>query len=991
MKKLLWFYLFLLCSWSVSAQEIKGTVTDEEGLPVPGATVTVLSTNVSTSTDFDGNFTVAAAAGERLRISMVSFADAVIAASADMRVVMKGEQLDEVVVIGYGTKKKGSITGSVSQVKSEDIMRTPAQSAIQSIQGKAAGINIVTNDEPGSNPSIRIRGLGTFIGGRDPLYIVDGVEARSLNNLAPNEIATFDILKDASSIAIYGQKGRNGVIIVTTKKGKSGAIRVNYDSYFGIRTVQKKVEMADSYRFAYYNNTSMGSSSYFNFEQPYNTDWFDEITTTGQMMSNHVSISGGNDNATYYLAATNYKETGILQGTEFERTNVNSRNEFKLFNDRVKISQNLNLGISNSTPKPVSAFTNAYKQSPIVPVRFDNGRWGVPLRNPATGLIDINGSDRFNNVGNPVAQLALANARNKNVLISGSVAAEVKIIKELKFTSNFGATYGTNKGYNFVDNAANYLAQNATASIDDYRDSFGVNEVINNTLTQYRNDDYEFNWDNYFSYSKTFSRHTVNATVGMSRSTRNNGEFISGTRFNVPESSNYWYLNLSNYNTEVAPGSVVNNSHSTPVVALAYFARADYDFAGRYLVTASVRREGVSSFLSEKRWAYFPGVSAGWVISNESFFSGVKFFNSLKIRGGYGEVGNGDSQNSLNVPIYRAGSNYAFGDTQNINPGSYQPYATDPNLTWETMSEVDFGIDFAILDNRLSGTLDFYSRKSSDIIVPISLPRVLSEERVIVNAGDISNKGVEALLRWTDNIGINWKYWVSANYSYNKNKLDAVSNNFFSDYIGGDLGNGQFTKQILVGEALGSFYVYQTTGFDGDGRFTYSDERVVAGSYIPTYTYALNFGFNYKNFDFSVDTYGVGGNKVYNGKKAQRFGGENIEMAYLDSFWTPGNPTGANPTPFNEVPRPSTYYVEDGSYFRINNITLGYTLPKFFDPISKARIYATAINPFIFTKYTGYSPEVVGSDNANPLGNAGIELDAYPTNKSFLFGLNVSF
>lgn len=971
------------------AQEISGRVTDSKGFPLPDVVVLVLETQENTTTDFNGNFTVKAEVGDEIQFLMISFERTTVKATQGMVVVLKDDSdqnLDEVVVVGYGTKKAGSITGSVSQIKSADILKTPAQSAIQAIQGRAAGVNIVTNDEPGANPSIRIRGLGTLLGGRDPLYIIDGIEASSLNGLSPNEIETMDILKDASSLAIYGQKGSNGVVVISTKKGKRGTMKVTFDSYYGQKFIQREVEMSDSYRFAYYNNTAQGSSSYFNFEQPYNTNWLNEITSTGEVMSNHIAVSGGSENANYYFGATNYKEKGILDGTEFERTNINSRNEFRLLEDRLKISQAVNVSIVGNTPKPLSAFTNAYKQAPIVPVRFENGRWGVPLRNPETGLIDINGSDRFNNVGNPVSQLYYTNEKNKNLTLFGSVGAELKILDELIFTSNFGATFDWSKGYTFTPSRDIWLSQNATSEIQDYSPNAPIN-----ILNQRRGDSYRWNWDNFLTYKKEFDKHELTVTVGMSRTTSNVSENLSGTRWNVPEQSSYWSLDLSSYNNETAPGAVVSNLRQTPLVSLAYFGRVDYEFDNRYLLTASVRREGISAFQDAKRWGVFPAVSAGWVISNENFMQNSKHINYLKIRGGYGEVGNGNTLNALNIPVFAAGFNYAFGPDQTIYPGSNQPYQVDPNLTWETMKEFDLGFDFKVLNNKLSGSLDVYDRKSENVILPVTLPTVLSPERVTVNTGDVSNRGIEFSLRWDDKINDNLNYWISGNISYNKNELTSVSNAFFADYIGGSINNGQWTKQVLVGEALGSFYVYEVTGIDNDGAFTYSDERVVAGSYLPTYTYGLSFGGKYRNFDFSVDTYGVGGNKLYNGKKAQRFGGENIEYAVLENFWSPSNPNAENPLPFNTIPTSSTYYIEDGAFFRVNNITVGFTFPKFYEKIERVRLYVSAINPFIITKFTGYSPELAGGNNADPLGNAGIELDAYPTNKTFLLGLNVSF
>uniref|UniRef100_UPI004049D776 SusC/RagA family TonB-linked outer membrane protein n=1 Tax=Flavobacterium sp. TaxID=239 RepID=UPI004049D776 len=984
--------LGLLFSGISIAQEIKGVVRDNNG-PIPDALVVVLKDNTNTVTDFDGNFVIKAEINDEIQISMLGYEKTTVKATENMVVVLKesaDNMLNNVVVIGYGTKKQGAVTGSVVQIKSADIIKSPAQSAIQAIQGKAAGVNIVTNDEPGANPSIRIRGLGTLLGSRDPLYVIDGVEAGSLNGLSPNEIETMDILKDASSLAIYGQKGANGVVIITTKKGKNGKMKVSYNSYFGIKQIQREVELGDAFFYSYYNNTALGSATYFANNQPYNTNWLDEIIDNGEVSSNFVSVSGGNETANYYLGYTNYKEKGILIGTQYERNNINSRNEFKLLDNRLKISQSTNIAIVNNTPKPNSAFTNAYKQSPLVPVQFPNMRWGAPLRDPNTGLIDINGSDRFNNVANPVAQLFYTNQQEKDFILFGSIAAEYKITKDLKVNSSFGATYNNAKGFTFSPSSDIFLAQNPTSFMSDYEATFGSNQVIYNTLNKRQSSSYIWNWDNYITYSKEFGKHNFSAVAGMSRTTKNNFESLSGTRFNVPAQSNYWSLNLSSYNGDATPGSVVNNYISTPQISIAYFARVEYDYNSKYLFSVTARREGTSVFQKSKQWGLFPAVSAGWVISNEDFMDNIPTISYLKFRTGYGEVGNSNTGNAVNNIVFNQGANASFGDGV-IFPGSFVPYQVDSNLTWETMREFDFGLDFTILDNKLSGSIEYYNRTSSDIILPVTLPSVLSPGAVFVNTGEVSNIGQEISLKWSDKINDKLNYFVSMNFSNNQNTLKNVENAFFTNFIGGGLNNGAYTKQVLVGEALGTFYVFEVTGFDSDGEFTYSENRVAAGSYIPTYTYGLSFGANYNHFDFSVDTYGVGGNKVYNGKKAQRFGGENIEVAVLENFWTPSTPNAANPKPNNEVPVASTYFIEDGSFFRINNITAGYTFEKLFNKVDNVRIYATALNPFLFTKYSGYSPELSGNDNANPLGSAGIELDAYPTNRTFILGLNVSF
>lgn len=991
MKILISFFVILLSPFLIQAQDIKGSVTDVNGIPIQDVIVLASTSNQTTVTDFNGNFTIAAKIGEELYFSMLGFEKLNLKATNAMIVILKDDknrQLEEVVVIGYGTKKVGSITGAVAQIKAADIMKTPSQNAIQAIQGKAAGVNIISNDDPGGKPIIQIRGLGTVLAGRDPLYVIDGVEATGLNGISPNDIQSMDILKDASSLAIYGNKGSNGVILITTKKGKVGEMKVSYDTNYGVKQIQRTVKMADGYRFAYYNNVAMGSLSHYNLNPNTNTNWLDEITTTGMTSNNAVSLSGGNENATYFLSASHYTEKGILIGTSYKRTNVSSRNQFQLFENKVKITQNINISLSDATPKPTSAFTNAYKQSPIMPVRYANGRYGMPFLN-SLGYNDMEG-EKYNDVANPVAQLANTNEENKFMTLSGSIGAEIKLLKNLKFNSNFGATFDWQKGYSFIPTGAIWLAQNPTLETTN-----ALYPKIYNSLQQRRIDSYIWNWDNYLTYTKTFDKHKITGVVGMSRSTRNNESVMSASRNNVPSQSNYWSLDFSTDLANTSPNAVVNNNHSTPIVSLAYFARAEYEFNNKYLLSASFRREGSSNFLETKRWANFAALSAGWIVTNEAFFENIKFINYFKIRGGYGQVGNAIGTPSVNTTLFSNNYNYSFGTATNlgystINSGYNIPYQVDPNLTWESMNEIDLGFDFRFLANKLSATLDLYNRKTKDIILPVKYPDVVSPGEVYTNAGDVINKGIEVSLKWDDAINDNLRYSVGGNFSYNKNELTNIYNPYFKNLTGGSTNNGQWTKEFHEGDPLGSFYVYDVLGYNSDGGFILSDKRINAGSYIPTYTYGINLSVIYKNFDLSTDLYGVGGNKIYNGKKAQRLNATNIESAVLDNFWLPSNTNPTNPKPSNELPFASTYYVEDGAYLRINNITLGFTFPKINKRIDKIRVYATAVNPFLFTKYSGFSPEISGSEGGSPTGSAGIELDAYPTNKTFAVGLNVS-
>ena len=774
------------------SQTVEGVVSDKSGIPMIGVNILNKNTNSNTISDIDGKFKIQASDDDELTFSYIGFETLVLKSKGIFMNVVMTEQsmgLQEVVVVGYGTKKAGSITGSVAQIKSADIIKTPAQSAIQAIQGKVVGVNIVTNDEPGAQPTILIRGLGTVFSGYEPLYVIDGVETNGMNGLNPNDIETIDILKDASSLAIYGQKGSNGVILITTKKGKKGALNVSFNNYFGVKTIQKKVKMADSYRFAYYNNTARGSSSFYKLEgQPVNTNWMDEITGLGNVISNSLSLSGGTDNATYSFGVSNYIENGILNGTNYNRTNIVSKNDFKIIDDKVKITQFINLSVSKNTPKPLTAFTSAYKQAPIMPVKNPNGRFAVPIIN-SEGINDMAGIERYNNVSNPAADLHYANSIGRGMDLFGSLGAEVKIVEDLKFNSNFGANFEWAKGFSYTANREIWLFQNPTKEITDYTSPDKIN-----TLSQYRNDNFTWNWDNFLTYKKIVRKNDFTVVAGTSTSKVNNFESLSGVRNNVPEQSNYWYLNFSINNTQIDPGSVIGNYHSTPVVNLAYFGRFEYEYGDKYLLSASIRREGISSFQKDNRWDNFPALSLGWILSNENFLKDFKFLNYLKIRGGYGIVGNGRGTPSVNSILFSPGANYPFGSDQAINPGSTVPYQIDPNLSWEEMKEVDFGVDFKLFNYSLNGSIDLYNRRTDKIILPVDYPAVLSPGDVYVNAGAVTNRGVELSLNWRKEVSKDFSFSLGGNFSLNDNKLSDVYNQFFRDLIGGGLNNGSKQK-----------------------------------------------------------------------------------------------------------------------------------------------------------------------------------------------------
>lgn len=906
---------------------------------------------------------------------------------------LKEQKIEEVVMIGYGTRKKVDNTTSISSINSEELTKVKVLNATQAIQGKAAGVTVIASDLPGSTPTIIIRGLGTALSGRNPLYVVDGIFADNINNINSNDITSYDILKDASALAIYGNRAANGVVIITTKSGKGKKISVEYDGLTGVRMPLKKVKMAGSNLFSYYTNTALGTTK-FSQDQPINTDWFKEITRIGTYNQHNVSVSGSSESAKYFLSLSNYGEEAILRGSNYNRTTIRTNNEFKI-SKGIVVTQNLSVAFVNVSPKPLGAFTAAYKQSPIVPVYYQNGQYGVSFVG-ANGFASPTGSS-FNNVGNPVAQLDFFNERQKSMQMQGGLKVDINLLKDLKFTSQFSGEYYNFKGYNFSDLRSIWLAADPTRVISNYPVNDNVNTLFNESK------DY-FNWTltNYLTYAKKFGIHDLEATVGTEASVKDGENLLQTTRKNLIGNSNYWDLAGTNYLDQLISLNSVNGNKNT---TNSYFARAQYKLLNRYLVSATIRRDGSSQFSDGQKWGTFPAFGVGWVASEESFMKDISWLNLLKFRGGWGRLGN------QNIPAnflpFNTGSVYNYSYNGNaVTNGTTIDKIFDPNLSWEITEESSVGVDFEMVNRKLKGSVDLYNRVTKNIVlalIPVSTSGI--SQNGYAHLGEVSNKGIEANLSWDSKINEDWSYSISGNYSYNKNNLDNLADDNVSPIRGGGLGNGQYTKllsDIAVDQPLGSFWLWEVAGKDANGNFTYVDtngngktgandldDRKFFGSYVPTSTYGINLGLKFKQIDFSVSGYGTLGSKVYNGKKAQRFSGENIEYSIANDFYTANNTGSENPAPFNAVPLASNYYLESGDFFRINNMQIGYTLSRPVDYLSSLRLYVSAINPFIWQKFSGFSPELNG--NGDPYGLTGVELDAYPTLRSFVIGLNVKF
>lgn len=1032
MRKLFLFYLFFSLITTVVAQQtvvLKGKVTDNTGYGLPGVSIVEKGTPNGTVTNNEGFFSFNAPKGATLIFSFIGFKpqEFVVKDKKEINVLLQEENIDinEVVVIGYGTQKKADLTGAIGNVKSDAITKQPALNALQSVQGKVSGVNIITNDSPGSSPTIIVRGLGTALGGRDPLYIVDGFPVDDISNISSSDIVSMDVLKDASSASIYGVRAANGVILITTKKGKKGAAKISVDSYVGMKSILNQVKMANADQYIEYfneNQTALGESWTLASDQEYDTDWYDELTDIGVFNNNVVSVSGGSDKVNYFLSYNLYSEDGILDEQKYQRSTIRNNNVYKLFNDRLKISQNLNISFSTAKPKPSSAFNEAYQQSPLVPVMYENGRYGQPFVNTSTGVVTYEGNTgesigSLNSIGNPVFTVDNTNERDKTFSVQGGLEADLDITKYLKLSSRIGATKYYSTTRTFVDIERAWLNADPTRTEEEfeaYKDANeGVTTYANNSLYVGDVETLRWVWENYLTFNKSFDKHNIEATLGGSKEKTGIGKTSASTGYDVPDKSQYWNVNLASddYEKEVA------QTYYTPTALMSYFGRIQYNYDNKYYLTATVRRDGSSIFKdSGDYWGTFPSVGLGWTLSKEKFMSSLSKINFLKLRASWGKLGNQDIPLNVSQTLTSTGSsnyNYVFGSNQDLVYGA--AFGTPAvGLSWEITEEWGVGVDFGLFDYKLSGNIDYYNKTNTNTILNVS-PTLNSEysDDYYAHGAKVVNNGIELMLSWKDKINKDLSYEISLNYSYNKNEVHDVKSAFDGD-TGGSLSNGQVTKQLKEGQPLYAWWMYEADGVwqneeeieseahigsplpgylkykdqNNDGEIDSRDKKFF-GSYVPTSNYGIHLGVNYKNFDFNLDGFGVSGNKIYNGLKGTRIdGGENIAYDTYKNRWTGEGSTNKNPGAARDS-YASSYYLEDGSFFRINNITLGYTLKDILLENSKLRVYFTAQNPFIITGYSGFSPEI--SADGDPSSTSGIELSAYPTTRNFILGVNIQF
>ena len=984
---------FLATTIVLAQRTVTGRVTGAAGEGLRGVSVTVKGTSVGTSTDSTGSYSIPVT-GENdvLVYSFVGFATQEVPVgtrpSVNVTLTTSTNELNAVVVVGYGTARRREITGSVASVRGGELAKQPVLTATQAVQGKVAGVQVVTSGDPNAAPTVRIRGTGTMFAGANPLYVVDGVLTDDIRNINTADIVSMDILKDASATAIYGMRAANGVVLLTTKKGRQGQLRIAYDLSMGIKEATRLVNMAGPQQYANYLNEAniyygpgdslvtaqqLGSGGH--------TDWYDEILKKGFFQNHNVSLSGGSEAITYFLSAGVLTDEGIIKTNSFTRFTLRNNNEYRL-SSKLRLSTLLSYSRTQLRNVDLGVFNIAYRAAPYVPAKQGELYGNTSLSN---------------NVGNPLLSLERTNDGGSGDRIQGNFAIDYKPIDWLTLRSSFGVDRN-----NF--DSRTYLYKFANTGPDNIFLQQGGNQLRDNSSLAVRNSiGSRWVWDNTATFTKRFDEHNVNFLVGTTAEeiTQRN---MTGTRLGVPADRNQWYLNAG------ATSSATNENTGDKNTRQSFLGRLNYGYNDRYFVTATFRADASSRLPTQNRWGYFPSVGVSWDIAREGFMEGQNIFRSLKFRAGWGKVGNDQIGSNLFRPLARQNLPYFFNGAEYLSISF--PEVSDPNLRWEVNNEYNFGLDFSVLNGRLSGVLDFYNKKTVDALVQVNLPAILGDPDYITNAGTITNRGVELALDWNQSINRDWRYTLNVNGAYNRNRIDNLAGGqaLFSGNVG-----GQFTTKSDNGQPIGSFFVLQMDGIfqnaeeiarsaqlnarPGDIRYRDLDnngvindnDRVFFGSYQPKVTYGFNGSLNFRTVDFSIGTYGQGGGKIYNAKRAARADfRDNIEADVARNRWTPNIPSNTIPRANLQQERASSYFLESGDFFRINNLTLGYTLPASAASnlrMSSLRVSISVQNLATFTSYSGFTPEI----NTGNVLAGGIESAIYPTTRTFVFGLNVGF
>lgn len=1010
MKQRLSILLFIfIASASFAQQTVTGVVkTSPDNQPLPGATVLLKNTTIGTTTDFDGKFTIVVPSNGVLVFSYVGFVTQEIDINVNTNWTIQMQEdiskLDEVIVVGYGTQKKSDITGSVVSVKVEELQNIPSARADEALQGQVAGVQINNNDaSPNADISIRIRGVSSINGGNDPLVVIDGVQGARLNDVHPNDIQSMEVLKDASATAIYGSRGASGVILITTKKGKSKKPSLSYTTYTTMHEVRKTLGLLNPLQYASYINDNRiarglplvySNDDLAGFANGEGTNWQDAIFRTGNSQNHHVNINGGNDNIVYSFSGDFLENKGIVIGSSFKRFSLRPNISVNL-NKRLKINLNMfntwskdNPTVLNSRDRQGSPIYASFRFSPTKPVFNVDGSYSQP-----------GGGAGPNTEYNPVA-LALEPIRDN---YSNSTIVNPSI--EYEFLDGLKATISGS--YQIIDNENGfYYNERVVNGNEADREA----SISNSKFIRYQN-------TNILTYETDFNdKHNLTVTgVFEQQVSKSNSSYSSASDF---------LTNAVSYNNlELGAVSGIPYSYRSEESIESFMGRLGYSYDNRYSIVLTGRSDAASVFAKNNKHAFFPSVGVAWNISNEKFLNKSIFINNLKLRGSYGEVGNAAIKPYQSLAQLVTGSNFSFNGGELTTGVNLSTQADNPDLKWETTAQLNFGIDLNLFNGNLSLTADYYKKNTTDLLLERALKQASGFQTQLINAGEVQNKGYEIALtsKILNKDKIKWNSTLT--FSQNKNEVLSLNGGEKSIRLGG-AGLPGFSDAIWleVGQPIGLI-----KGVEYDGVWK-SDESILAAAYgvtpgspkyvdqnndgiinnddvvnianaLPDYSFGWNNNIIYKNFDLNILVIGVQGNEIYNiARSVMESKDEGTSINLLNVWATQNENTNIPGHDAQGDFRNSSRWVEDGSYVRIKNITLGYNFSNTLMDnlgIASARIYLTGTNLFTFTNYSGFDPE---SNNARDIASAsttdtfaGVDLASYPSQKKYTIGLDIKF
>ena len=1012
--------LFLLPGSAQSQSTVSGIVTDASGEGIAGVAVIVKGTTTGTSTDMKGAYTIRASKSDVLVFSFLGYKTQEVAVhnrmEIDVRLESDAQLVDEVVVVGYGVQKKSLVTGAISSVKGSALETTGIMRADDALAGKTAGVQVVSNSgQPGSDVQIYIRGIGTN-GTATPIYIVDGMAVSGIEYLNPGDIESIEVLKDAAASAIYGARGGNGVVLITTRRSKDGQWSVNYDFSYGIQNIARKIDVLNAREYAIIQNeaaANSGATLPFTDEQiasfRQGTDWQEAILNRNAGVQRHnVRVSAGTARSSFNGSASYLNQDGILaEGkSNFKRYTINLAAEHKLLrNDALTVGENVVV----SHVKKQSVTQNSSTAGPLV---------GALNMDPLTPVYDPYQTDELyggfgvskyvsQEVVNPVARIYYSNGRTLYTTMKGSVFAELKFLNDFRLRGSAGADITWTDGFG-------------------YSPMYKLNSTTGNTSANGASQSYDqnrrFSYEGYLTWGHVYDgRHDVSAMIGASLLQRSSLSLSASRNDLKIDDEDHAYISMATNSSASASGGPGN-----PSAIVSFFGRVNYAYDNRYMLTATVRRDGSSRFGPNNRFGTFPSVSVGWNVANESFLRDVRWLDALKFRASWGQNGNeniGDFAYLATISTYGLG--YSFG-SQNANGslavGAAPVKVVNPDLKWETSEQTDIGLDVRLF-GCLGLTFDYYVKKTKDLLVTTSVPLMLGNSFPTANAGNVKNSGVEFAVDFQRQFG-KWNIAVNGNISYNKNRVTYVGTD--TGYVTGSTVQGitGAVTRMEAGHAMSYFWGYKTLGIfqnqaeidawvnskgvqiqpdarPGDFRYQDTDDsgtiddndRVDLGNPFPKVTFGLNVNVSAYGFDLGITSAGQAGNKIFSVLRRPDLTMSNYGAWVLDRWHGEGTSNSIPRVAHNDTnlnwTRPSDFYLRDGDFWRIRNITLGYTVnipEKYY--LRKVRVFASVDNAFTFTKYDGYDPEV---GNGGSILGSGIDRGVYPRPRTVSVGLNLTF